>query len=279
MLPCPKCNYDNELGRIFCHQCGTKLDLDAIKPPSRGGKSLRKKGEGGVGRTIRWIVRLAILGALVFGLFLAFQVPSSEPTPTGSKDLESFYRKRATLENAVATRRPAEVLLAENELNAFLGTLQFEMPTERGLAVNVERLWVEFGDDTVTVSVHGKIRIGDSWAKMIAISYSGAPRLEDDRFMLVPEAAAFGKLPVPRVFLERTGLVQGYFHDIFHRLSIEQQLLDKLTAVTAEADQALLQYKPAGVAADVSQPAPVAKQKGPTPSIIQYGDDGEETAP
>ena len=39
---CPKCNYDNELGRIFCHSCGAKLDLTKIKPPTEGAKMRRR---------------------------------------------------------------------------------------------------------------------------------------------------------------------------------------------------------------------------------------------
>jgi len=76
MLTCSKCGYDNELGRIFCHSCGAKLDLSNIKSPSQGGAKLKRKGGTGgklVGRTIV----ILILVALIAVIYLAAQVPAS----------------------------------------------------------------------------------------------------------------------------------------------------------------------------------------------------------
>ena len=75
MLICPKCGYDNELGRIFCHSCGDKLDLSNIKPATAAEKKLRK-AKRETANVTRWIVRLCIvgvvllIGALLFSLGL-----------------------------------------------------------------------------------------------------------------------------------------------------------------------------------------------------------------
>lgn len=32
LIKCPQCNHDNQLGAIFCRNCGTKLDVETIRP-------------------------------------------------------------------------------------------------------------------------------------------------------------------------------------------------------------------------------------------------------
>ena len=52
MIECPKCHFSNELGRIFCHQCGSKLDLTKVKAPSEGAR-VRRRMAMSVGRAVR----------------------------------------------------------------------------------------------------------------------------------------------------------------------------------------------------------------------------------
>lgn len=32
MIKCQKCGFENQMGSIFCRECGEKLDMDAIDP-------------------------------------------------------------------------------------------------------------------------------------------------------------------------------------------------------------------------------------------------------
>ena len=64
MLICPKCGNDNELGRIFCHQCGDRLDLSSIKPPSVAERKRRLFRAEAI-RSTRFLINLVILGVLI----------------------------------------------------------------------------------------------------------------------------------------------------------------------------------------------------------------------
>ena len=42
MIECPKCNHDNDIGRIFCVKCGEKLEISKVGAPS-GMKRISRK--------------------------------------------------------------------------------------------------------------------------------------------------------------------------------------------------------------------------------------------
>ncbi len=243
MLTCPNCNYENELGRIFCHQCGTKLDLDQIKPPSRGGKSLAKKS-GSATRVLGWVVRLVILAAVVLGVYLIAQVAPVEVVTTTAEDLDSFYRKRHALEKASYGSEVAEVKFTEAELNAYLDHTPFEKPRGQGLEVIPTNLQVNLQDDTAMVTLQGKIQIGARWSKEVSLSYTGSPVVLDDGFAFEPVAARIGKLPLPQWLLGKIGLMQRYFAEIFRNMKAEELLLDRLSSITVEPGQVILHYEP-----------------------------------
>src|SRR5579862_9728543 len=121
MVICSKCGYDNELGRIFCHSCGAKLNLSEIKSPSQGGKSLAKKKkrkEGMIGRLIQIVIVLAIVAVII----LALQVPALRPISTSSEDLTSIDKKRFELDGLNLQKSPRTIAVSETELNAFVDT-------------------------------------------------------------------------------------------------------------------------------------------------------------
>ena len=244
MLTCAKCNYENELGRIFCHQCGTKLDIESIKPPSRGGKSL-KKSKWSVGRIISLSLRIVILAALIIGIFLIFQVPAIQKIETTTENISTFYRKRNSLDTATLAKKPIAVSLSEAELNAFVNNIQTEKPEGRGVAVVPTLIQIEFNDETATAFIIGKIVVSERWEKGLGISYTGVPAIEDGKFVFRPVTARIGKLRIPRVLLENTPMVENYYSQVFGRLDTEIQLLNKLTSIAVAPDNVVLEYKPA----------------------------------
>jgi hypothetical protein len=245
MLICPKCNHDNELGRIFCHQCGQKLDINQIKPPSRGGKSLRKKSEFSAGKAISWILRLAVLGALVWVVYLVAQVPDVKSIETTNADLISFFKKRDAIENAVATKHEISLSFTQTELNKYIDTFKLEKPEGKGLVMSVSNLQVELEKDEATAIVVGKVSVGTSWEKNLYISYTGTPGVEDGKFTFNPVTAHIGALKVPVFLLQRTTFVQSWFNQLFGQLKDEKRLLDSATSVTSDTQALIVTYKPA----------------------------------
>src|SRR5437016_2780641 len=146
MLPCPKCGFDNELGRIFCHQCGTKLDLDAIKPVSRGGKKIYRKSKFTPARVVRRVVDLVILAVLIWGIYLMAQVPEVSTAAPPSDVALTVERKRAELDALVYQQKASALQFSEAELNAFLASFSFDKPEGKGIAVVPIKLQITLGE-------------------------------------------------------------------------------------------------------------------------------------
>jgi hypothetical protein len=248
MIICPKCSFDNELGRIFCHQCGARLDLSQVKPPARGSRA--RAGRPSAGRVVWWIVRLVILVGLVTTMALMLMVPAAKRIDTTSVDTLNLNNKRLRLETALAQRRPVSIELSEAELNALVDTRGFKKAQKKWFAIEPTSVQIELTDSAVKVVALKRVKLGDSFQKTICVTYTGAPVVENQRFSLQPAAATVGKLPIHPWLLAKTGIVQNSFVQLFDQLNLaeEQKLLDQLSSIRVAAGQVQLHYQPPTVA-------------------------------
>jgi hypothetical protein len=244
MVICQKCGYDNELGRIFCHSCGTKLNLSEIKSPSQGGKSLAKKKASSAGKTFGRIINIAILVAVIAVLYLAMQVPSLRPISTSNEDLNSSDKKRFELDDLVTQKQPRTISVTEGELNSFIDTLGFARQEARNLEVIPTKLQIELGDGVVTAIFIGKIHFGGSVEKRIYMSYTGVPTIEGGHFVFKRVGGALGSLPMAPWLLEKTGWFDRYYAKVFANLDREKQVLDSLASISVTPKEAVLTYQP-----------------------------------
>ncbi|MGD1019514.1 MAG: zinc ribbon domain-containing protein [Verrucomicrobiia bacterium] len=244
MIACSKCGYDNELGRIFCHSCGAKLDLTEIKARSQGGKSLVKKARVGAGKIMSRVVTIAILTAVVVVVFLALQVPNIRPISTSSEDLVLSDKKRAALDDLLVQKQPNSIAISEGELNSFIQTLGFENGSAGTLEVVPTKLQLELGDGVVTAVFLAKVHIAGSVEKQIYLSYTGVPTIEGGHFIFQPTRGALGAFPLSQWLLVKTGLFDRCFAKLFVQLDKEKQVLDSLSSISVTPQSVVLNYQP-----------------------------------
>ncbi|HUI05834.1 MAG TPA: zinc ribbon domain-containing protein [Verrucomicrobiae bacterium] len=243
MLTCSKCGYDNELGRIFCHSCGAKLDLSEIKSPSQGGAKLKKSG-GGTGRLVWRLLGGLILLAVIAIVCLAAQVPHIRPISTTNQDLISADKKRFDLDQLAALNRPQVISITEAELNAFISSLGFAKGENKGAALTPVTVQLELGNGVVTAIFVGKLSVGSAFSKRVYLSYVGKPTIEDGQFVFQPVSGAIGSLPIPQPLMEATGIFDQCFGKLFANLSREQQVLNSLKSISVTPQQVELSYEP-----------------------------------
>ena len=244
MLQCPKCGFNNELGRIFCHQCGNKLDIDKIKPASEGAR-MRRRVAIGAGRFFGIVIELVIAGALLMGIVLMCIVPDVRPVTPTNADLIAADTKRMDLDQLVSRRKPGKIEITEGEVNAFFHSLSFDKPKATGVELVPLTLRADFRDGSVVVSFLGELHFGQLVTKRVYLSMSGTPTITKGGFDLTPTAGRIGSLPLPAKFLELTDLFQKGFGKIFSQLDAERQSLDKLSSITVTPHHAVLNYEPA----------------------------------
>jgi hypothetical protein len=244
MLTCQKCSYQNELGRIFCHQCGTKLDLEAIKPPSRGGPKIRRRSDWTTQKVVRLAVEVLVVSLIIWVIWLAASVPDINfPRPTNAELLEADT-KRMDLQRLVDLNRGGTVEVTEAQVNAFLGSFGMKKPAGKGLEIVPTGVRVTLDEGAVLGEVLGELHIGPSLRKRIYFSCTSVPVIQDGECDFRPVGATIGKLPIHPLLLDATDFIQGYFRRLFGRLGNEKSLLDKLTSVSVKPHRAILTYQP-----------------------------------
>jgi len=244
MVICSKCGYDNELGRIFCHSCGAKLNLSEIKSPSQGGKDLTKKKRKGMGLMLKRMIGILILAAIVAVIFLALQVPALRPISTSSEDLTSIDKKRFELDGLNLQKNPRTITISETEVNAFIDTLGLQKSEAKAPAIIPSKLQIELGDGFVTAVYISKIHLGGSFDKPVCLTYSGALAIEGGHFVFKPIGGAIGSLPVHPLILEKTHIFDRCYAKLFVNLDQEKQMLDTLASVSVTQKEILLTYRP-----------------------------------
>jgi hypothetical protein len=241
MLPCQKCGYDNELGRIFCHQCGSKLDLDAIKPVSRGGKSLKSK-KGDVLKWIRRVIVLSILGVVGYALFAMLQVVA-EPDKPADPDIRAADKKWMAVERMVARKQAGSVEVSPVEAKAFLAAIRTEKKDVNWGFV-LERVGIEFAPDSIELGIWGTLRLGGALEKKLWLTYSGAPTVQGGKITFETKGGAVGRLKWPAAVVNALGLHRYIFLDALGRLKMQTEILSQLSQIEVHADRVVLHYQP-----------------------------------
>lgn len=242
MLPCPKCGYDNELGRIFCHQCGQKLDLDAIKPPSRGGKPLRRREPGAVGRWIRRVVELLILAVLLYGLFLMSHVVPEPPAPS-AEEANRAQKKWSSLEKMVSGSEPNSVEVTAAEVNALVANLKAGDPKQTW-GFLTDRVWLELRNGTLEWNGLLTLRLGGALKKKLWVTLRGVPKIEQNQLRWETAQGSIGRLACPAPVVDAIGFHRRVLLDALRQIPMAKETLSQLHRIDVHADRLVLSYQP-----------------------------------
>ena len=230
MLICPKCGNDNELGRIFCHQCGDRLDLSSIKPPSVAERKRRRFKAEAI-RNTRFLVNLVILGVLILAVALICLTPPIVPIQSGNADLVASDTKRMELDRLGKGKKGGHVTVTEAQLNAFFNQRPFQKATGAGIELRPVALRIHLNESRVQIEFLGATHFGSYFEKNLYLAYEGQPTVRAGKFIFQPTGGWIGKLPVHPVLLRITSFFESRFGRMFNEFSSEKELLDTLTAI------------------------------------------------
>lgn len=128
-IPCEKCGHENEAERVYCHNCGTKLDRsllpqDDAKKQDESSEAAQKRikkitnpsGAGVIG-DIKTAVSVLLYAALAAVVLLIIQKPEDAPEP-GKGLLERSVG--GDLLDAIDSPQPRRVDFTEVEVNGHL---------------------------------------------------------------------------------------------------------------------------------------------------------------
>ena len=221
IIECPQCHQGNELGRMFCNRCGTKLDMapmTAAKARALDWGTLL----GHAGRVGGFLVLLILVLLLIW--------PVAKTGKCGDEsDLNALLGQRAALRQGAQQNKELKLEVTETALNAYLtASLKQARSNEAAEAawmMNLAELNVGVKVDKVTVTALAH------WGPLsITWQISGTPKLADKHFILDAKAGSIGHLGLPRSGAEWMAARMAV---LFNRWTADRELLEQLASLTA----------------------------------------------
>jgi hypothetical protein len=238
-LPCPQCGYDNEPERVYCHNCGTKLDRTLLPKTVESAeetlaatrKRIKRMTNPGQGMaTFKAICNTLIWAALIATFYLLLSPPKRLP----DREKEAAANLISVLIED-ATQSPAGSVLRFSE-----GDISQHMRSRvRGVAVipglDFKRSYALINDGKITVGVQQELF---GYALYSTVEYEvSAP---GGQFQARKVGQHFGRLGIhPEV-----PKVDMLFEQIWAGLKRERLLMDRAQAITVTNDSVTIALKP-----------------------------------
>ena len=251
-LVCKQCNFENEPERVYCHNCGAKLDRSLLPPeatkradPVIVQERVRKMINPRRGTGLRWVRHLfasLALAALLAAVVVMVKPPDDIPQIDKDAVLEAPI-VTDDLEAVVATATPAGKAYTENQINAFLQATIRGKPAgaSAGGVLKFERAYVRFDKGLVKItyvqSVFG--------VPLYATTVDGVS-IQNGQVVAQSTAGSCGRMPISPRLLPYFNAV---FAPLWKVLDRDKNLVARLGAITFHKGRVDMLNKPAVPAA------------------------------
>ena len=230
-LVCPECRRENEPERIYCHDCGARLDRSALakksskeERPDATQRRLRSMldPKGAKLRSVSLLVGKLLLGALILAGIVQMLRPPVLPPKAEAPLLPAQINM--DMENLAMDPRLGALSYSQEQVNAFLGyRLRTKQAALSKYYLHFERLLVDveegYCDVTVERSLFGLPLVTTG-------SYSAA--LQNGAVTATSRGGAIGRMPVHPALMKFGGIL---FSDVRSALDRELKSLSKLGAI------------------------------------------------
>ena len=229
-IECQICGFMNDLGRVFCTQCGKRLELTNT---SLDDLARRRTFDWGplVSQVAGWT--LALIVVAIIGAALWQKMPVRVPTdPAGVKQIPMKVR---IVQTALRARQPIAVPFTEAEVNGFLEA--------RAKSRKLDHLSVDFKPGMLTFAA------GHPWRPVTQVTVltnlvmpvTCELSARFDGPTLVVRGGRLGHLPLPS---PAAALMVPWFRGWFDDVLAQTGMVRSLKSVTLEENGAQLVFGP-----------------------------------
>jgi hypothetical protein len=226
-LVCAECRHENEAERIYCHNCGERLDRSVVaaKKKSQDPQEAHRRLQKMLGPPDRArqnffaVSKLALAAALVAAL-VEIALPPELPAPTKSVppqiDLD--------LENAASFQKAGPLEYSQDQINAYLG---YRFISKKKALNNPVLTFVRgtatFQEGVCTIGVERSLFGYSLFSRASYRLDAGAGKITATN-----NGGWIGRLPVHPTIMQFGGII---FTDVWSALDRERKLLGKMGAV------------------------------------------------
>lgn len=201
-LICGSCQFDNDPTRVYCHNCGQRLDRGgAVAPPPTGFthptelRNLRRpRTPIAWGRLFGGLLRLAFLIALVAAVVLAALEPPGVPPPVAA-DQPRAAALSALVSDAAHAASPRAFQVSAADLQQWLvSTVELGSAPVLVAAMKPERIYAVPGNDSLRLG----LKIGLPFGR-VYYEADYRPEKSGNGYSLQPLGYRIGRLELPPV--------------------------------------------------------------------------------
>jgi hypothetical protein len=268
-LVCHECQRENEPERIYCHDCGARLDRSALakvkstaEDPRETHRRLAKMFDPGRAAMRQRFFQGSklILAALAAAVIIQIVRPAEMPErPKTTSMLPSQIN--LDLENAALDPRVPPLRYSDEQVNAYLAYVLKGKKAALSKYLQFERAVVAFEEGYFHVTVERSL-----FGYSLYTSASYAPKLQPGKLEMTNRGGHLGRMPIHPALMQYVDVV---FKDVAGALERERKSVIKLGSVELHPKLVVLTPRtPAAPAAQpVPQPQPAATQTAmPTPA-------------
>ena len=234
-LVCLECRHENEPERVYCHNCGAKLnrtvptaipgktdDAETVATRERLRRMLDQRGVK-TRRLIFNIVRL-VLGAFIAAALVQMFLAPDLPAPAG-KDLELGPQIGLDLENAIMQHRGTQLTYQQDQVNSYLVNVLKRKKTSTldKPMLAFRRGVVQFDEGLIRMTAERSI-FG------LSLCTSGFYRasLQDGKLTASCAGGMIGRMPIHPQLMQYAGFL---FSDVWKALEQDSKQVAKFTAI------------------------------------------------
>ena len=198
-LPCASCGYENDPTRVYCHNCGVRLERGDVPPAPTGfthptdvAKMKKPRQPVAWGRYFGALLKVAVLAVLVAAVVLALLPPHDVPDPV-EPDKNLALRLSGLLTDASSSSEARAFALPAGDINRWLVSSVTLQGFDGSMQLQPERLYA--------VPANGQVRVG------LEVTVAGAGRVffqgeyepvrNGNGYTLEPRHYSVGRLPLP----------------------------------------------------------------------------------
>jgi hypothetical protein len=229
-LVCPECQRQNEPERIYCHDCGARLDRSALakvapkgEDPQQTHRRLKQLFDPGrlKMRLMFFKISKLILGACAMAVLIEMLRPPKD-LPERPKSLE-LQQISLDLEKATSSHGAAPLQYSTQQVNAYLANVTKTKQAALNKFLQFERALVTFDEGACGITVERSL-LGFSLFHTISNNVA----LQNGTLTATNNGGSIGRMPIHPMIMKYGDIL---FADLWAALERERKLVSKMGAI------------------------------------------------
>lgn len=242
-LVCPECRRENEAERIYCHDCGARLDrtsLAKVVPKAEDVKETQRRLRSMLDpqrakmRLLFFKISKLILGAAATAAIVQMLLPPD--VPPRAKTGEFPPQINLDIENATMNHGSPPLQYTEAQVNAYLGSALRNKQPALSKVLQFERAIANFDENVCRITMQRSL-----FGYSLYTATSAKVTVQDGALKSTNNGGSIGRLPVHPLVMKYADPIFG---DLWGALDRERKSVSKMAAIEFHPQAVVLIPKP-----------------------------------